>query len=48
MVSFTAEDLTLSIADVGRGFDPARAPLTSQGHFGLSSMRERPGGRAAL
>jgi signal transduction histidine kinase len=40
-VDFGTEALTLTVADDGRGFDPASAPVQSEGHFGLSSMRER-------
>ena len=35
---YTAGDLTLTVADDGRGFDPSRG---SGGGFGLQSMRER-------
>jgi len=35
---YTADDLTLRVADDGRGFDPSRG---SGGGFGLQSMRER-------
>jgi signal transduction histidine kinase len=35
---FTADTLTLRVADDGRGFDPAQDP--GEG-FGLQSMRER-------
>jgi two-component system, NarL family, sensor histidine kinase LiaS len=37
-LSYTDKDLTLRIADDGRGFDPTRG---SGGGFGLQSMRER-------
>ena len=43
--------VTLSVRDDGRGFDPAAAAGTTQGHFGLLVMRERMegmGGRLAI
>ena len=33
--------VTLTVRDDGRGFDPAVAAGTAQGHFGLQVMRER-------
>ncbi len=36
---YAADGLTLSVADDGQGFDPARAPAA--GHFGLQGLRER-------
>ncbi len=36
-----AQGLTLTLADNGIGFDPARANDPGQSHFGLASMRER-------
>jgi signal transduction histidine kinase len=33
--------VTLTVHDDGRGFDPAQAAGTAQGHFGLQVMRER-------
>jgi signal transduction histidine kinase len=41
-VSLTrAEDLTMTVADDGCGFDPAAPPKRPGGGFGLTSMRER-------
>jgi signal transduction histidine kinase len=43
--------VTLTVHDDGRGFDPAAAAGTTQGHFGLLVMRERMegmGGRLAI
>lgn len=38
-LSYEREGVTLSIADNGRGFDPAAG--SSQGHFGLQNLRSR-------
>lgn len=43
--------ITLTVRDDGRGFDPAAAAGTAQGHFGLQVMRERMegmGGRLVI
>lgn len=43
--------VTLTVQDDGRGFDPAGAAGTAQGHFGLQVMRERMegmGGRLTI
>jgi len=37
----TTEELTLTIADDGRGFDPSSAAGPDTGHFGLTGMKER-------
>ncbi len=34
-------DLVLSVADEGRGYDPAATPLHRTGGFGLTSIREQ-------
>jgi signal transduction histidine kinase len=34
-------EIVLTVRDDGRGFDPAAAAGTTQGHFGLQVMRER-------
>jgi len=34
-------EVSLTVRDDGRGFDPAQAPGAAQGHFGLLGMRER-------
>jgi signal transduction histidine kinase len=39
---------TLTVRDDGRGFDPAAAAGTAQGHFGLLVMRERMEGMGGL
>ena len=36
-----AETISFSVRDNGTGFDPASAPGTSAGHFGLQGIRER-------
>lgn len=43
MVSFSSNQLRLSISDDGEGFVPALGPeeMTKMGHFGLVGMRER-------
>ena len=33
--------MTLTVTDDGGGFDPARALGATQGHFGLTGVRER-------
>jgi signal transduction histidine kinase len=33
--------ITMTVADDGSGFDPARAPGLKEGHFGLLGMKER-------
>ena len=40
-LSFRNEEVSLTIEDDGRGFDPAAAPGMREGHFGLQGMRER-------
>jgi signal transduction histidine kinase/ligand-binding sensor domain-containing protein len=40
-LAYEERTVTLTIADDGRGFVPADAPGTEQGHFGLVGMRER-------
>jgi len=40
-LTYTAPELTLMITDNGKGFDVSQAPGPTQGHFGLSSMRNR-------
>ena len=40
------ETLMFSVRDNGCGFDPARAPGVTQGHFGLQGVRERVAGLA--
>jgi signal transduction histidine kinase len=52
-LTFTDDELSLSIQDDGRGFEPPRLPydLTRQGHFGLAGMHERVslvGGRLSV
>lgn len=42
-VDFGPNDLTMTIADNGSGFDPAAVPKDGTGHFGLTGMRERAG-----
>ena len=37
------ERLNFSVSDDGSGFDPARRPGVSDGHFGLEGIRERIG-----
>jgi signal transduction histidine kinase len=39
---------TLTVRDDGRGFDPAAAAGTAQGHFGLLVMRERMEGMGGM
>jgi len=39
-LDYTDEELTISVRDDGRGFDPL-APAPEGGHFGLSGMKER-------
>jgi signal transduction histidine kinase len=34
-------EVSLTVRDDGRGFDPAQVPGAAQGHFGLLGMRER-------
>ncbi len=38
---FTPGTVTLTVTDDGGGFDPARALGATQGHFGLTGVRER-------
>lgn len=38
---FEGRQLTFSIIDDGRGFDPRHAPGSKEGHFGLLGMHER-------
>jgi signal transduction histidine kinase len=48
---YTDEAVTLTIADNGRGFDPARAAEGTTDHYGLTTMRERAqqaGGRLTI
>ena len=40
----TDERLDVTVADDGRGFDPATAPGVEDGHLGLTVMRERARG----
>lgn len=52
-LTFTGDELNLSIQDDGRGFEPPRLPydLTRPGHFGLAGMHERVslvGGRLSV
>jgi signal transduction histidine kinase len=42
-IEFRAQEVTLSIADDGRGFDPAAALANGLGHFGLRGLRGRAG-----
>ena len=37
----TAAGIVLDVTDAGAGFDPATAPRSVDGHFGLTSMAER-------
>ena len=34
-------DLSLSVSDDGRGFDPSATPGAAEGHFGIEGVRER-------
>jgi len=50
-LTYSAAGLLMSIADNGRGFDPATQAAVASGHFGLAGMRypgaatgRRPGG----
>ncbi|HLF28258.1 MAG TPA: GAF domain-containing sensor histidine kinase [Anaerolineae bacterium] len=50
-IAFSAEAITLVIADDGRGFDLAAVQRNSAGHFGIMGMQERAqslGGRLAI
>lgn len=38
---FERRKVTLRVSDDGHGFDPARVPAVSGGHFGLAGMKER-------
>jgi signal transduction histidine kinase len=40
-VESSADNLTLTICDDGRGFDPESVDLSGGAHFGLAGMRER-------
>jgi len=40
-LGFRPERVTLRVTDDGRGFDPATAPGSGDGHFGLLGMSER-------
>ena len=40
-VDFESNELTVEIRDDGRGFDPALASASPNGHYGLIGMRER-------
>ena len=40
-LAFTPGTVTLTVTDDGSGFDPARALGATQGHFGLTGVRER-------
>jgi signal transduction histidine kinase len=40
-LAFAPKEVTLSIADDGRGFDTTNNRLSGDGHFGLIGMRER-------
>jgi signal transduction histidine kinase len=40
-VRFGEADITLSVADNGKGFDVASAQSAETGHFGILGMRER-------
>ncbi|MES2996096.1 MAG: sensor histidine kinase [Verrucomicrobiota bacterium] len=41
VVSYAEEEISVTVTDDGRGFDPATAPGQESGHFGLQGMRER-------
>jgi len=41
VLAYDAEALEMRVEDDGGGFDPAAAPGTGSGHFGLESMRHR-------
>jgi signal transduction histidine kinase len=41
LLRFAADHVDLRVEDNGCGFDPARVPGMSEGHFGLQGMRER-------
>ncbi len=48
---YTDDTVTLTVADNGQGFDPARAPEGTTDHYGLTTMRERAqqaGGRLTI
>jgi len=48
---YTPEEFVMELVDDGTGFDPAVAPRTADGHYGLESMRHRMqwlGGDAAI
>jgi signal transduction histidine kinase len=50
-LDFRNSDFTVQVEDDGRGFDPATASASSNGHYGLVGMRERAkrmGGTLAL
>ena len=40
-LAYHTDGLEMSVEDNGSGFDPAQAPDSSGGHFGLESMRHR-------
>jgi signal transduction histidine kinase len=40
-LTYGPAEVSLTVRDDGRGFDPAQAPGAAQGHFGLLGMRER-------
>jgi signal transduction histidine kinase len=51
VLRYTPEEFGMDLIDDGAGFDPAAAPGTTAGHFGLESMRNRMqwlGGDAAI
>lgn len=41
ILNYDATGLEMRIEDDGLGFDPATAPSTKEGHFGLEGMRQR-------
>ena len=40
-LDYGSAGLEIRVADDGRGFEPERCPGSSEGHFGLTGMRER-------